>query len=416
MPTQASSNLTPLQKAVQNSALVSTICFPGLPPIQMMLGQEECEDRTFYGVNPVACALADSQLPNLRLLSLMLGLTHPGQLVLDLGAYVGEFTLVAAAAGRRVLAIEASRRNQALILGSIRLNGMGDQVELVCAAVSNRRGELFFREAGPFGTVVGPGEEAAVATPAVPVGELLAARQESVGFIKIDVEGYELEAFQGMADWLTCTAEAPPILYESHVLGQQERGRSVRELRRYLVGLGYIHHYLIHRDGVLTPMDLDEAQPLVVGECLATRGPVTAPAGWRVGPVLSDKDFIRLFRQDAAVYWDKPHLLASLGIELASAQGSLTKAPRVKVHLSRAARHWDVKVCEVFALWKDCGGLMREAAELLRIRSGKAAERVARELPRLHTMPARLLQKLTGWNPNKRWQNETQVARCGRST
>lgn len=394
MSTRPSPPLSPLQEAIQKTAVVCDVRVPEVPPFRMMLGRDEIEGTASFGTDPVVAALARGLVPNLPQLGLMLGMARPGQTVVDLGAHVGEFTMVAAAAGRRVLAVEASRRNQAVILGSLRVNGFEDRVELVCAAVSNQRGELWFREAGAVGAVVQPGNEAGVSTPAIPVGELLAARTDPVGFIKIDVEGYEYEAFQGMAEWLKRSPDAPPILYESHLTGHQQRGRSVTALRRYLVELGYTHHYLIHEDGELTPMDLKEAQPVVVGECLATRGPVVPPPGWKVGPPLDVPTFIRLYNRDATHFWNKPFILRGLGLEMAESRGKLARDPRVRLYLSRATHHPDASIREVFAPWKDCGGTAREAVEWCRTDGRRVLQRVARELPRLHTIPGRLVRRL----------------------
>lgn len=394
MATRPSSSLSPQQEAIQKTAVVCSIQVPEVPPFKLMLGRDEIEGTASFGTDPVVTALARGLVLNLPQLRLMLGMARPGQTVVDLGAHVGEFTMVAAAAGRRVLTVEASRRNQAVILGSLRVNGFEDRVELVCAAVSNQRGELWFREAGAFGAVVPPGNEAGVSAPAIPVGELLAVRTDSVGFIKIDVEGYEYEAFQGMAEWLKSSTDAPPILYESHLTGHQQRGRSVTELRRYLVELGYTHHYILYDDGILTPMDLEEAQPVVVGECLATRGPVVPPPGWKVGPPLNATAFIRLYTHDAKHFWNNPIILRGLGKEMAVSRGRLVRHPRVKIHLSQAARHPDATVREVFAPWKNCGGPIREMVELCHIAGNNFLDRLARELPRMHTIPVRLLRRL----------------------
>src|SRR5262245_32996913 len=115
-----------------------TICCPvegaGLPSFKVVVGRDEVEGKTSYGVDPISQTLADrTGIPNASLLELMLKLSRPGQLVLDVGAHVGMFTLTAAAAGRRVLAVEASSRNHGLLTQSLEVNGFRDRVELVHA-------------------------------------------------------------------------------------------------------------------------------------------------------------------------------------------------------------------------------------------------------------------------------------------
>src|SRR5262245_43299133 len=150
--------------------LVCPVHAPGVPTFRMLVGKEECTGQTSFGVDPISQGIANGDcLHSSSLIRLMLGLSKPGDLVVDLGAHIGLFTLTAAAAGRRVLAIEASRRNHSLLKGSVELNGFQDKVELLHAAVSNQPGELLFQELGPYGGVVAGStcRQSGVPTPAI---------------------------------------------------------------------------------------------------------------------------------------------------------------------------------------------------------------------------------------------------------
>ena len=107
----------------RSSDILVPIEAPGLPPFRMWVGREEAEGKAFYGTDPVSAYIAGQrQVGSRYLIDLAIGLTEPGQLVCDLGAHVGEIALSLAASGRRVLAVEASPRNQQLLERSAEAN------------------------------------------------------------------------------------------------------------------------------------------------------------------------------------------------------------------------------------------------------------------------------------------------------
>src|SRR5262249_46279022 len=145
--------------------------------------------------------------------------------VLDLGAHVGSFSLVAAALGCNVLAVEACPWNTALLHASAARNGFA-KLQIVEAAVSDRPGTVDFCPHGPFGLVAYPGLNAAsLPVRAATVDDLLTeAGWSRVDLVKLDVEGSEVAAVHGMNKLLT-RADAPPLIYESnshtlHLFGQ----------------------------------------------------------------------------------------------------------------------------------------------------------------------------------------------------
>jgi FkbM family methyltransferase len=166
-------------------------------------------------------------------------LVRPGSRVLDLGAHIGTFTLAAASMGCEVLAVEAAPENAELLRASVEHNGF-THVRIVQAVASDRNGMVSFSCHGPFGHVFTaatnmPSEE----VPAVRVDDLLAeAGWDRVDLVKLDVEGSEIAALDGMANLLQ-SADAPPIIYESnaHTLGFY--GRTPEELRARLEAFGY---------------------------------------------------------------------------------------------------------------------------------------------------------------------------------
>jgi FkbM family methyltransferase len=71
-----------------------------------------------------------------------------GELVIDIGAHVGAFTLAAAFRGARVLSFEPMPHNHAQLLKNLRINGVDDRVAAYAVAVSGSSTsvELHFKE------------------------------------------------------------------------------------------------------------------------------------------------------------------------------------------------------------------------------------------------------------------------------
>jgi FkbM family methyltransferase len=218
-------------------------------------------------------------------LALTLGLLPPGSTVVDVGAHVGTFALAAAARGCRVLAIEASPANVALLRASVALNGFRD-LEIVAAAVGDRTGVADFLEAGPYGFVVPVGGRGpTVEVPVTTVDAILDVQGlHRVDAVKLDVEGSEPAAVRGMSRLLT-RAEAPFVCYESNGHTLRMLGETPRGLRAALSQHGY-RHYRID-PGKLVPLEEADVQVACNIDCLATRRPLELPAGWVIRQALS---------------------------------------------------------------------------------------------------------------------------------
>jgi FkbM family methyltransferase len=129
---------------------------------------------------------------------------RPGRVVVDAGANVGYYTLLAAwgvGPSGRVHAVEPYPPNVKLVEENIRANGLKNVTLHPCAAAAAHDTRTF--NIGPFGLTAfepvwpegaKPPEPVAV-VPAVPLDDLIAP---PVDLIKIDVDGCEVEALQGM--------------------------------------------------------------------------------------------------------------------------------------------------------------------------------------------------------------------------
>lgn len=164
---------------------------------------------------------------------------RPGQRVLDIGAHVGGFSLLAASLGCRVVAVEASPWNADLLRRSVELNGFGD-VHVLNAAAADRPGELEFASMGPWGQVSCEGvDRPSVRVDAVRIDDLLHdLGWDNVEFVKLDVEGYEVRAVRGMTRLLS-RPDAPPVYFESNAFTLNMYGETPASLFEALRGLGY---------------------------------------------------------------------------------------------------------------------------------------------------------------------------------
>src|SRR6266545_1279867 len=82
-------------------------------------------------------------------IALMITLVRPGCAFIDVGAHLGTFSMLAAALGARVAAIEANPRQAAMLAAAVERNGFED-FRIVPAAASDRPGTLAFGAWGPW--------------------------------------------------------------------------------------------------------------------------------------------------------------------------------------------------------------------------------------------------------------------------
>jgi FkbM family methyltransferase len=136
-----------------------------------------------------------------------------GDTCLDIGAHIGVGTLaLARLVGPTgcVLAFEPEPGNFALLEANVRLNGY-DNVVLHKAAVSNRQGDAFLHlsgdNAGGHFLENSMNGDCTIPVPTIILDEFLEPN-ERVDFIKLDIQGTETAALQGM----------------KRLLGRQQRG------------------------------------------------------------------------------------------------------------------------------------------------------------------------------------------------
>lgn len=131
----------------------------------------------------------------------MLHLLRPGDMFIDVGANVGAYTILAASMGAKIISIEPSSHAYRWLKKNIALNRIVD-IETINAAVGSREGEISFTKNHDAVNRVANEEDAETETVQLKTLDSIAS---SAALIKIDVEGYELEALKGATELLKNT-------------------------------------------------------------------------------------------------------------------------------------------------------------------------------------------------------------------
>ena len=139
-------------------------------------------------------------------------LLRPGARVLDVGANLGWYALIAApivGAAGRVFAVEPNPGLARLVHDSLRTNGFAAFSRVFQVAVGDAPGvvDLVARPEAPGGGFIRPASHvvadgagpAAIRVASVPLDDLLAGEPEPVDVVKMDIEGWEGMAIRGMS-------------------------------------------------------------------------------------------------------------------------------------------------------------------------------------------------------------------------
>lgn len=182
----------------------------------------------------------------------------PGLVVFDVGANVGQFTLLAAkrvGTAGNVHAFEPAPEEYRKLSANVSLNGFSN-VLLNHVAICDRVGETVLRTAGPglglynsLGKPLVSSQIGDISVPCTTLDCYVQARGvPRVDLLKVDVEGAELGVLRGAAHLLS-PSDAPVIVCEFSDLTGTDMGHSTRELRRCLEAFAYRHIYQYSLEG-----------------------------------------------------------------------------------------------------------------------------------------------------------------------
>ena len=163
-----------------------------------------------------------------------------GDVVLDLGANIGYYSLLAArlvGEKGKVYAFEPEPVNYSLLLKNIELNGY-DNIVAVQKAVSNVAGKVrLFLDKKDTGahTIYQPDDEREFTeVESVILDDFFKAKEHPINVIKMDVEGAEMAAFSGM-DRIIRESENLKMFVEFYFPGMKRAGNAPREFARRLL-------------------------------------------------------------------------------------------------------------------------------------------------------------------------------------
>jgi FkbM family methyltransferase len=161
----------------------------------------------------------------------------PGVVALDVGANVGAYSLLLGQwvrPGGRVYAFEPASGAFEGLVRHVALNGLNDIVVPVRTAVAASTGSASLAVDGVSGAnrLVGSGDGQRVET--VTIDDFCARENVHPAFIKIDVEGAELDVLRGARETIRACGDTLALFVEMHPTIWREMGISAEDIRAEL--------------------------------------------------------------------------------------------------------------------------------------------------------------------------------------
>ncbi len=178
--------------------------------------------RWIIGAGLIRCWLGTYETEEIKT---FVNLIRPDDVVWDIGAHAGYFTLASARIARQVVACEASATNTLHLRRHLAINGVRN-VTVIERAICDKNGELIsFGASGSSyqGSIGGSGSTVRSAT----IDSLIASGLPAPTVIKMDIEGAETLALIGASRVLACHPTAMLALH-----GPQLREQCIDILRR----------------------------------------------------------------------------------------------------------------------------------------------------------------------------------------
>ncbi|HEY3282478.1 MAG TPA: FkbM family methyltransferase [Armatimonadota bacterium] len=203
-----------------------------------------------YSLSPIELGILRKGVLEPETVDVFRGLLRPGLTVIDLGANIGQYTLLAAhhvGPHGQVHAFEPTPEVADSLQANVTLNGFGN-VTICRAAVSDAPGIVHLHpdpEAPDINSILpvrGQNRGATVEVPALRLDDYIAQRGLGpVDMVKMDIEGAEMMALAG-APKLLSGETAPILILELNPEALDRAGSSPAELLRLLERHGYAYH------------------------------------------------------------------------------------------------------------------------------------------------------------------------------
>lgn len=189
------------------------------------------------------------------------GLDLTGFVVYDVGAFHGILTLFFASRCAQVISYEPNEANHGRLVENIGLNKLTNvTVRKLGVGAKPGSGTLRYDPAMAGGGTLNPDAAAAVSQPV----EITTLDQDIAShglpapdLIKIDIEGWELEALRGARE--TLAASRPALFLEMHGETMREKRGKAGEIVAFLVDAGYDNILHVESGAAITPSSSDPA-------------------------------------------------------------------------------------------------------------------------------------------------------------
>jgi FkbM family methyltransferase len=186
-------------------------------------------------------------LPEAELIQVMARAIRPGDFVIDCGACTGFFTLLMAALGASVLAIEPGENNLPLLYNNVHMNKFPIDVRPVALGASIGKKPFLLIDDGGANSFTQPADREPGEEVMVDVRRLPDLIHRNPRFIKMDIEGAEFEVLQ---TWMRGPWTCPFIVIELNLEALRRGGVRGIELVDVMRFYGY-EMFILFSDGMM---------------------------------------------------------------------------------------------------------------------------------------------------------------------
>ncbi len=190
---------------------------------------------------------------------------RPGDIVVDVGANLGYYSLLSALGGipvSRVFAFEPAADNYALLCDNLTLNGAAEQVLPVRAALGEAAGPITLHRSahnlGDHQVYAGDGERDEETVAQYNGAEFLSEFVDRVDLLKLDTQGSELSVLRGLLPLLRRSRNGLRLLIELTPFSLAMAGHSGRALIELLDSLDLPLFIVDHQAHELVPSNASE--------------------------------------------------------------------------------------------------------------------------------------------------------------
>jgi FkbM family methyltransferase len=198
-------------------------------------------------------------------------LVKRGDVVVDIGAHIGHYTLIAAdlvGEDGKVFAFEPAPDNYAFLVKNVGVNRYNNVVT-VQKAVSNRCGTtkllLNLRDTGQHAIHNGCEDRNSLVIETVTLDGFFEDKEKRIDIIKMDVEGAEMLVLQGMSELLKRNSDLK-IFTEFSATMLRRANSSPEEYLRQLISYGFKLFYINEKNETVEPLDIDKAMQIGADE------------------------------------------------------------------------------------------------------------------------------------------------------